>query len=47
MDLAKPELKRLGYSLIEEYKTKLDKAGLMVLEKFFSNISRGVRDEYV
>jgi 2-iminoacetate synthase len=46
-DFAKPELKELGYSLIEEYKTKLDKAGLSVLEKFFSNISRGVRDEYI
>jgi 2-iminoacetate synthase len=46
-DFAKPELKELGYSFIEEYKTKLDKAGLSVLEKFFINISRGARDEYI
>jgi len=47
MDFAKPEFKELGYSLIEEYKTKLDKAGLSVQEKFFSNINRGLRDEYI
>jgi 2-iminoacetate synthase len=46
-DFSKPELKELGCSFIEEYKTKFDKAGLSVLEKFFSNISRGVRDEYI
>ncbi|GHT16815.1 hypothetical protein AGMMS49573_07440 [Endomicrobiia bacterium] len=27
VDFAKPELKELGYSLIEGYKIKLDKAG--------------------
>jgi len=46
-DFAKPELKELGYSLIEKYKTKLDKAGLKVLEKFSNNVSCGVRDEYI
>jgi 2-iminoacetate synthase len=29
-NFAKPELKKLGYGLIEKYKTKLDKMGFKV-----------------
>jgi 2-iminoacetate synthase len=46
-DFATPEIKELGFSLIEEYKSKLDNASLKVLDKFFKNIDSGTRDEYI
>ena len=46
-DFAEPEIKELGYKLIEECKTKLDGAGLNALETFFKNVDNGIRDEYI
>ncbi|MDR3257112.1 MAG: [FeFe] hydrogenase H-cluster radical SAM maturase HydG [Endomicrobium sp.] len=46
-DFAKPEVKKLGYKLIEEYKIRLDGSSLNILEKFFKNIDNGIRDEYI
>jgi 2-iminoacetate synthase len=46
-DFAKPDVKELGYKLIEERKAVLDNASINTLEKFFKNIDNGVRDEYV
>jgi 2-iminoacetate synthase len=46
-DFAKPEIKKIGYKLIEECKAKLDKSSLDMLENFFQNIDNGVRDKYV
>jgi 2-iminoacetate synthase len=46
-DFATPEIKELGYNLIEEHRRKLDAASLKVLEKFFKNIEIGIRDEYI
>jgi 2-iminoacetate synthase len=46
-DFATPEIKELGYNLIEEYKSKLDSVSIKVLDKFFKNIDSGIRDEYV
>jgi 2-iminoacetate synthase len=46
-DFAMPEIKELGYNLIEEYKNKLDNASIKVLDKFFKNIDNGIRDEYI
>jgi 2-iminoacetate synthase len=46
-DFATPEVKALGYELIESYKSKLDDASLKVLDKFFKNIEAGIRDEYI
>jgi 2-iminoacetate synthase len=46
-DFAVPEIKELGYNLIEEYKCKLDNVSIKVLDKFFKNIDSGIRDEYV
>jgi 2-iminoacetate synthase len=46
-DFAIPEVKELGYKLIEEHKATLDNTSTNILEKFFSDIDNGVRDEYV
>jgi 2-iminoacetate synthase len=46
-DFATPEIKELGYNLIEEYKNKLDNSSIKVLDKFFKNIDNGIRDEYI
>jgi 2-iminoacetate synthase len=46
-DFAKPELKEAGNRLIEEYKKNLDEKSLNLLDGFFENIEKGVRDEYV
>ncbi|MCA6070628.1 MAG: [FeFe] hydrogenase H-cluster radical SAM maturase HydG [Endomicrobium sp.] len=46
-DFATPEVKELGYQLIEKHKAKLDNASISMLEKLFKNIDNGVRDEYV
>jgi 2-iminoacetate synthase len=46
-DFATPEIKELGYNLIEEYKNKLDNASIKALDKFFKNIDNGIRDEYI
>ncbi|MDR2252236.1 MAG: [FeFe] hydrogenase H-cluster radical SAM maturase HydG [Endomicrobium sp.] len=46
-DFATPEIKELGYNLIEEYKNKLDNDNIKVLDKFFKNIDNGIRDEYI
>jgi 2-iminoacetate synthase len=46
-DFADPEVKDLGYQLIEEHKAKLDNASLNILDKFFKNIDMGIRDEYI
>ncbi|GHT36574.1 [FeFe] hydrogenase H-cluster radical SAM maturase HydG [Endomicrobiia bacterium] len=46
-DFARPDVKELGYKLIEERKAVLDNTSIGILEKFFRDISIGVRDEYV
>ncbi|MDR2437007.1 MAG: [FeFe] hydrogenase H-cluster radical SAM maturase HydG [Endomicrobium sp.] len=46
-DFATPEVKTLGYKLIDEHRIKLDNTSIKVLEKFFTNIDNGIRDEYI
>ncbi|GHT60816.1 [FeFe] hydrogenase H-cluster radical SAM maturase HydG [Endomicrobiia bacterium] len=46
-DFARPDVKELGHKLIEECKAVLDSTSIGILEKFFRDISNGVRDEYV
>lgn len=46
-DFASPEVKKLGYEIIEEYKNKLDDKSLKKLDIFFQDIEKGIRDEYV
>jgi 2-iminoacetate synthase len=46
-DFATPDVKKLGYKLIKEYKAILDSASASILEKFLKDIDNGIRDEYV
>jgi 2-iminoacetate synthase len=46
-DFAIPDVKELGYKLIEEHKATLDNVSINILEKFFNDIDNGIRDEYV
>ena len=46
-DFASPEVKEEGYKLIDEYKNRLDGKSLKMLDKFFTNIDHGIRDEYI
>jgi 2-iminoacetate synthase len=46
-DFAEPEVKQLGYKLIERYKAKFDEVSLNTLNKFFTSIDCGIRDEYI
>jgi 2-iminoacetate synthase len=46
-DFATPDVKTLGYKVIEEYKNGLDSTSLKVLDKFFVDIDNGTRDEYI
>ena len=46
-DFASGPVKRNGYKLIEEFKKSLDKDDLEMLLKFFADIDRGKRDEFV
>jgi 2-iminoacetate synthase len=46
-DFSTPEVKTLGYKLIDQHKTKLDNTSIKVLENFFTNIDNGIRDEYI
>jgi 2-iminoacetate synthase len=46
-DFAKPDVKKAGYKLIDDYKENLDDKSLKTLKEFFKNIDKGVRDEYV
>jgi 2-iminoacetate synthase len=46
-DFASPEVKEIGYILIEKSKANLDNESLKILDKFFKNIDDGIRDEYI
>jgi 2-iminoacetate synthase len=46
-DFASGGVKEAGYSLIEEVKENLDEENRIILEKYFKDIDRGLRDEYV
>jgi 2-iminoacetate synthase len=46
-DFAEPDVKKLGYKLIEERKATLDSSSANILEKLLDGIDKGVRDEYV
>lgn len=46
-DFASPGVKKIGYKLIGDMKKTLDKNSITELSKFFDNIDKGVRDEYV
>ncbi|MDR1418625.1 MAG: [FeFe] hydrogenase H-cluster radical SAM maturase HydG [Endomicrobium sp.] len=46
-DFASPEVKKIGYALIERSKAKLDKASLKTLDRFFKDIDDGLRDRYI
>jgi 2-iminoacetate synthase len=46
-DFAEPDVKKLGYKLIDERKATLDSASANILEKLLNDIDSGVRDEYV
>jgi 2-iminoacetate synthase len=47
LDFASPKTKELGYELINKCKKNLNKPDITSLEKFFENIDKGIRDEYV
>lgn len=46
-DFASARVKRNGYKLIEEFKKSLNKNDLGTLSKFFADIDKGKRDEFV
>jgi 2-iminoacetate synthase len=46
-DFATPEVKKLGYKLIEEKLVTISDNDKKVVLKFFENINKGNRDEYV
>ncbi|MDR2395697.1 MAG: [FeFe] hydrogenase H-cluster radical SAM maturase HydG [Endomicrobium sp.] len=46
-DFASPEVKEIGYNLIEKSKARLDNASLKILDKFFKDIDDGIRDSYI
>ncbi len=46
-DFASEEVKDNGYRLINKMKEELDEATRAQLSRFFEEIDKGVRDEYV
>ncbi|MFH1440897.1 MAG: [FeFe] hydrogenase H-cluster radical SAM maturase HydG [Candidatus Omnitrophota bacterium] len=46
-DFASTEVKKEGYNLIDNFKNTLDKDSLILLTRFFEDIDKGIRDEYV
>ncbi len=46
-DFASGMVKKEGYKLIDKFRNTLDKDSLGLLTKFFADIDKGVRDEYV
>jgi len=46
-DFASVSVREAGYRLIRNVSLSLEKEELTLLEKFFADISQGLRDEYV
>ncbi len=46
-DFASDKVRNMGYSFLEEQKIKLSEDELIILEKFYTSVDTGKRDNYM
>jgi len=46
-DYAPPDIRKKGYALIDQERSKLDESSQQQLSRFFAEIDKGLRDKFV